>query len=182
MHYIESVSILKNNANILGLTIEVVNLKDIRQREENWLFDTGYIQTIDFTNAIFTNVSSLDETDDTSGILLINTLDLNSEFDIAIKNILIDNSSVNFISFGSIVNTPTTSKHLEISNFTYTNSFIETERKLLSTDGIEVDENLFILLNKITFTRLSFIEAGSLISFGHQLSDYVEVNELEIDN
>ena len=50
MHYIESVSILKNNANILGLTIDGVDLKDIRQREENWLFDTGYIQTIDFTN------------------------------------------------------------------------------------------------------------------------------------
>ena len=154
----------------------------IKQREGNWIVNTGHIQTISFTNAIFTNITGLDETDESSGILLINTLNLDSEFDIQIKNILINDSSTNFISFGSITNTPPNTKYLMMNNFTYINSYIETDRKLLLTDGIEVDKNLVIVFSQITFTQISFYNIGSLISFGHRLSDYVQVTGLVISN
>ena len=172
--------ILKNNANIHGLTIDTVKLSDIKQNEANWIFDTGNIQTISFTNAIFVNVTSQDNEDQTSGILLINSLDLNSKFDIGISSVQISNSSTNFISFSSVMNTPPAIKYLEIHNYTYINSYIETDRKLLSTESIEADENLIIVLNMITFNNISFSKTGSLISFGHQLSDYVQVKGIVI--
>ena len=173
-------SLLKNNANIHGLAIDTIEFSDIDQSEGNWIIDTGYIQTITFSNATFSKIKNLDEVDETSGILFISTLDLDSQFDIGISNILFNDSNTNFISFGSITNTPSTTKYLEITNFTYTNSYIRTDRKLLSTEGIEVEENFMINLNQITFTEITFYSVGSLISFGHQLLDYVQVTGLTI--
>ena len=170
--------LLKNNANIYGITIDQVEFSSVTQGEGNSILNVGHIQTISFTNATFTNVTSFDEGDETSGILLISTLDLNSQFNIGINNIHISNSSTNFISYGSIVNTPPTIKHIEISNFTYTDSYIRTDRKLLSTDGIEVGQNLLLILRLITFNNISYYNTGSLISFGHQIFDHAQVTGL----
>ena len=172
--------LLKNNANIHGLAIDMIEFSDIKQSEGNWIIDTGYIQAITFSNATFFKIKNLDEVDETSGILFISTLDLDSQFDIEICNILFNDSTTNFISFGSITNTPLTAKHIEIANFTYINSYIKTDRKLLSTEGIEVDQNLTISLKLITFNHITFYSVGSLISFGHQLLDYVQVTGLTI--
>ena len=174
--------LLKNNANIHGLTIDTIEFSDIDQSEGNWIIDTGYIQTITFSNATFSKIKNLDEVDETSGILFISTLDLDSQFDIGISNILFNGSTTNFISFGSMINTPPTAKHLEIINSTYTDSYIRTDRKLLSTEGIEVDENFMIYLSLITFTQITFYSTGSLISFGHKLPDYVQVAGLTISD
>ena len=177
---IESAAILKNNAIISEFTIDNIGFSNIRQREGNWMFDTGHIQTITFTNATFNDVGSQDEGDETSGILHINTLDLNSQFDIEVSNIFISNSSANFISFGSIVNTSSVIKFFEIHNFTYIDSFIEANRKLLSTEDIKVKQNLVINFTLITFEKISFLKTGTLISFGHELSDNVFVVGLVI--
>ena len=96
-NFLESVPILKNNANVLWLSISNIEFDGIIQSEGNWIFDTGYIQTITFTYVKLNNVTRLDEPDKTSGILLINTLDLNSQFDLKINNIIISNSSTSLV-------------------------------------------------------------------------------------
>ena len=73
---------LRNNVNIYGLTINQVTLSGITQGGGNWIINAGHIQTISFANAQLSNVTSFDEGDETSGILLISTLDLNSQFNI----------------------------------------------------------------------------------------------------
>ena len=127
-------------------------------------------------------MTSLDESDKTSGILLVNTLDLNSQFDLEISNISISNSSTSLVSFGSIINTAPSVKHISIHNFAYNDSYIETERNLISTEGIEIEGNLVITLSQITFHQVSFYTTGNLISFGHQLPNYVEVIGLVMTN
>ena len=179
---VESVSLIKNNANIFGLSIDDIQFYNVTKRESSWIFDTGSIQTISLTNAVFSHVTSSEEGDEAGSILFVNSLDLNSGFDLAINNVSITHSNISFIQFGTILNTPPTTKFLYLSNFSYSNSFINANNKLISTEGIEVDGDFNIVMSAITFNNVSFDTVGTLISFGHQLPNSVQVIGLVMTN
>ena len=114
--------------------------------------------------------------------MFVNSLDLNSGFDLAINNVSITHSNISFIQFGAILNTPPTTKFLYLSNFSYSNSYINANNKLISTEGIEVDGDFNIVMSAITFNNVSFDTVGTLISFGHQLPNSVQVIGLVMTN
>ena len=146
------------------------------------ILDTGSIQGLSLNNLYFENVTSLENRDKTGSILLINSWDLNSQNTIAINNVTFEKSSMNFILFGTFSNTPPATKQLSITNFEYRNSFIETQRKLINTEGVEVDEDLILKFENIAFSNVSFYTVGSLISFGHQLPNTLQMDNLTLTN
>ena len=179
---LESISVLKNKINVLTLTISDVDFRNVKQSEDNVILDTGSIQGLSLTNLYFHNVTSLDDRDKTGSILYVNSWDLNSQNTIAIDNVTFVNSSMNFVSFGAFANTPPTAKQLSITNFAYTDSFIETQRKLITTEGVELNGDLVFAFENITFSNVSFYTVGSLISFGHQLPNSLQITGLTLTN
>ena len=175
-------TLVSNNINVNVLTLNNINLSNVKLSEGNQIFDSGSIQGLVMNNATFSNITSNDEGDATSRILFINSWDLNSASTLTIDTISISNSSMNFVIFGSLSNVSPSAKNLAINNFEYKDSYIETQRKLVSTESIEINGDLSISLENISFSNVSFFTVGSLIYFGHQLPNSLQLMSLTLAN
>ena len=131
---------------------------------------------------MFTNITSTNEFDETSGILYINSLNLASDLDTMIQNMTLINSDTNFISFGNVINEPTTPKSFTIDSLTYADSSMTNVRDLISTEGFETDADLTLIFQNLQFSNISFPRHGNLIHFKHQLPNSLQMSGIVVSN
>lgn len=93
---------------------------------------------------------------------------LSSTENSTMTNIVVTNSSVNLFSVGSTIDDITAAKTVTFSNIQYTDSYITTERSLLSSQGVEIDGNFSIIASNFLFDNIEFESHGNLLSLGHQ--------------
>ena len=140
------------------------------------IFSTGTIQQIIFKNNTFTNIMMLDSADESSTILKIDSLDLNSTYDSIVSELTVTTSEVSAILFGGFVNAPSILKTLTVSDVSYLNSYFSTSRNLISTNNIEINANVSMNFVNLTFSNITFKYSGNLFQAMHQLPTNVSIS------
>jgi hypothetical protein len=168
-------SLMKNLSTLDSLIIHNGTFSNITLSSGSSLVASGRIKSISFTELKFIEISVSDNTDTSSKILSLETVDLNSTLASLIDSISISNSQTSFLHFGLLVNEPSDSKTIVVSNVKYSDSFFETKRDLIYTGSMESNANLNIVFENVTMSNIEFEVKGNLFNFGHQLPNSVIV-------
>ena len=128
------------------------------------------------------NIRLTDDTNTNGAVLLISTLDLNSQLNTDIRDVAIDSSEISFVIFSSLINSSPTNKLISLVNINYTNTNFNDKRALLSTSGIELDTDVQISMTNLLFSNLSFSSRGTLIECKQQLPTYLTIVNSRFSN
>ncbi|CAI2362983.1 unnamed protein product [Moneuplotes crassus] len=132
-----------------------------------------------FSNHTIIDCSSIDQ-DSFSFLLKIGLLNLNEADGILVEDIIFFNSSISLIDVGTLYQTLTHPKTFIVKDITYSNCSIPHSNALISTQGHITNESYTINFLNIAFTNIVFQGKGTLINFGHQLTDPILVANLTI--
>ena len=69
-----------------------------------------------------------------------------------------------------------------MSNISFSDTHFDSNKALLSTDGVELDANLQISLSNIMFSNISFPRTGTLIECKQQLPTYLTITDSSFTN
>ena len=170
-------TLLSSVSNLNQLQIRNSVIENINITSSDHIIESGQIKSLIFNNISVFNVK-LNENINADGVILyLSTLDLDSELDSAIEDIIIDNSEISFVSFGTLINDSPNHKSISFNNISLKNAYIEGNRALISTDGFERDADIDISMSNLSFSNISFSRNGKLIEFKQQLPTYLTVTE-----
>ena len=175
-------ALVSSDSNLDQLEINNSVINDINITSSDHIIESGQIKSLLFNNIIVSNVKLNDNINADGAILYVSTLDLNSELDSVIQNIVIDNSQISFLSFGSLINESPISKSISLTNVSLTNAYYESNRALMSTDGFERNTDIHMIMSDLSFSNISFLHNGRLIEFKHQLPTYLTVTNSYFNN
>lgn len=161
-------------------TLSNIDMRNVKNGPGNTLIDIGTVKGVEISNAYFENITSTEELDEDANILFFSSIDLDGDYNITIEDITATNCVMNLLAFGNLVNELSSARQITMHNISYTDSYIDTQRTLISTDNLELDGDLSISMSDITFSGIHFYTKGDLILFQHQLSSPVEVDSLTI--
>ena len=161
LHYAKSIYLL-NKLNLVSMTnFKFSNIS--MNQGASMIYSVG-VQSMLFSNHSFTNIYSLDDTDDSSSMLNIQSFDLAASSNSSISNIAISNSGVSFLKFNGLANTPTNPCYIMIQNMSYTDSTFKSSKSLIDISNLESSVNLNIVLTYMKFDNISYTSILSCIS------------------
>ena len=155
---------------------------NIYQSTDGAIISTGRIKQAILTNHTFSGIKSLELSDESSRIIHIDVLDLNSTLNTTLKNIHVTDSDTSLVSFGSILNSPPDAKLFLISNITYKDSTFASPKSIINTAGIELDANVEFILQDLKFSNIEYLTKGNLLQLMHQLSSQVLISNSSFSN
>ena len=124
-------------------------------------------------------VISNDRLDTSSSLISISTIDLSTNEDSSVSDIVYTNSSITFLKIGQLVNTPPSSKTFSFNNLAFSSSTYTSEVSLLSLSGIKYDFDIQFTYQNLSFTDITFPIKGYLMQLNHQLPHNVTITDIE---
>ena len=147
-----------NNLSITGF-----NLQNVSFNKDTSMIFANQIKSLTFANHTYSNLFSLDLTDEDSSILYIGNFDLSLSSNSSLSNIDISNSEISLMKFNGIINTPSKSTYINIQNVSFTDSSFKTSRSLIEISNLENNVNLNLVFSNLMFTLQTHFENIKLI-------------------
>ena len=147
-----------NQIQINNSVIESINISS-----SDYVIDTGLVKSFLFASSVISDIKTTDDINTNGAVLFINTLDLNSELDTNIQDVVIDDCEISFAVLSSVINEAPSNRSISFTNINFTNTHFESDRALLSTDRIQLETNLQISMSNFLFSNISFLTKGTLI-------------------
>ena len=124
-------------------------------------------------------VTTNDGADIKSSLITISNIDVSSNTNYTVFDIIYNNSSMKFLDIGTLVNTPPSSKTFSFNNLAFSSSTYTSEVSLLSLNGIKYDFDIQFTYQNLSFTDITFPIKGYLMQLNHQLPHNVTITDIE---
>jgi hypothetical protein len=110
--------------------IKVINatFDNVKMKEYNYLIRVDHATSFQIDNIQYKNIHGYEPHYFYSSLIYIVVLDLISTLDSQISNHHVENSTIGFLTLGSVANSATVQKTINISNITYSDSFFENKK------------------------------------------------------
>lgn len=139
------------------------------------------------SGATITNITAKNITKSVVNDFDVTMIDLSSvsslvDSNYSVSNVYAEQSAVQILKVSSQEQKTNIDSYLKVSNVTHIDSEIKTTENIFSFEKITSSQTFTILLENFVFKHLYFEVKGNLIEFQHQLSSFVQVNNVEIYN
>ena len=141
------------------------------------MFSIGSARRFNISNISFLNIESSSPDDSDNYMISISNLDLSSSDDSIIQNISVESSTIGFLNFVSIANTPTQPKQFEVMDISISNSQYPIPVEIFNFERISMAEDFTIQMTRIHFESLSFRLGGNLINMQALISNGLVVTD-----
>ena len=172
---LDGIAAIRSNSELDQIQIIDCVFESINMGSSDYLINTGQIKSVILSNITFSNIKTTDDKNTDGVVLFINTFDLNSELDTSIQDIIIDDCEIPFIVLSSVINETPANKTFSLSNISFTNTHFENDRILISTNNIQLNTSLQIIMSNLVFSNISFSRTGTLIECKQQLPTYLTI-------
>ena len=149
---------------------------------ENIIIYGNILAELNIDGFNFTKVTSSIEGDSSIHFLGFDSLDLSRNSNFYIKSITISDCNAAFLSFNKVNNQPASNSSLIISDFQFSDSTFQDSNNLISFKKLEQEINFQIIMENIVFNNITFNQAGNLLLFQQQLSNYLSISNLTISS
>ena len=168
--------VIASLAGLNQMSVSNSNLSNIYMKAGSSLVFSASVQTLTFSNNEFSYIYSLDDTDQSSSILNIASFDLSGSSNSTISNITVRYSETAFMILSGMTGAPSTPCLISTSGLTFSDSAFQTSRNLIEISNIELNANVSLIFDSLSFTNISYVTKGNLIYATQQLPTKVVVS------
>ena len=177
--YLSGRSIFKQDAHLDQFEIKNSFFESIQISTSDYIISMLNVKSLNFTNNTFSDITLIDEVSTGGAILLLGNLDLSSSDDIVMSGITINDWEISFVDFTGFINSPSSTKFINITDLNYENGYFIDSRAFISTSGVELDADLIIYMSNMIFSNITFDKRGELLEFKHHIPNQVIITNSE---
>lgn len=164
------------------LSITESTFEDVQVGTSNSIILADEVSTVIFQNCSFTNIDKSSSTDESMTMVNFASFDLTHSEDSVISDIVIESSTISFLEFTSLTGSLSNSIVMSISSITFSNMDLDLSLSLISFGNMESEEEISFTFSNLKFSNITFGIQGELLSFEHQLTSDIIVENSVFEN
>jgi hypothetical protein len=162
---------------VTNLLLQNSVFSDIKVGTSNSIVNAQQVSVLTFSNCSFTLIGSSEPDDEDNLMVNIQTFGLDQALDSSITGITVDQSTISFLHFNSIIGSLPAPVTIDFSDLTFINCAFSSIISILEFGNLETEEDITYQFSRISFSNITFDTSGKILSFQHQLTNQISISD-----